>query len=74
MKANSPIMVYLAANQMIDEFVSYGAYMRYTAGLSYFNSAALLAQRRGVGFAASESTWQKRFGREIKPVQTRCSS
>lgn len=67
MKANSPIMVYLERNRMIDDFITYGVYMRYTAGLSYFNSAALMAQRRGVGFAASEATWQKKFGREIKP-------
>ena len=67
MKASSPIMVYLTVNNMIRDFVTYGVYMRYAAGLSYFNSATLLAQRRGVGFAATESTWQKRFGREIKP-------
>lgn len=67
MKANSPIMVYLERNKMIDDFITYGVYMRYTVGLSYFNSAALMVQRRGVGFAASEATWQKRFGREIKP-------
>lgn len=67
MKANSPIKVYLERNNMIDDFISYGTYMRYIAGLSYFNSATLIAQRRGVGFAASETIWQKRFGREIKP-------
>ena len=67
MKPNSPIMMYLAKNGMIDDFISYGVYMRYAAGLSYFNSATLMAQRRGVGFAATEVTWQKHFGREIKP-------
>lgn len=67
MKANNPIILYLEKNNMIEDFVSYGTYMRYTAGLSYFNSATLLAQRRGVGFAATESAWQRRFGREIKP-------
>lgn len=67
MKEKSPIILYLEKNNMIEDFVSYGTYMRYATGLSYFNSATLIAQRRGVGFAATESTWQKRFGREIKP-------
>lgn len=67
MKANSPIMVYLERNNMIEDFIKYGVYMQYAAGLSYFNSATLMAQRRGVGFAASEATWHKKFGREIKP-------
>ena len=67
MKANSPIMVYLERNRMIEDYLGYSVYMRYAAGLSYFNSAVLMAQRRGVGFAASERTWRKRFGREIKP-------
>ena len=67
MKLDNPIIIYIKRNNMIDDFISYSVYMRYYAGLSYFNSAALVAQRRGVGFAASESTWQRRFRREIKP-------
>lgn len=67
MKANSPIMTYLIRNDMIDDFVSYAVYMRFYAGLSYFNSATIIAQRPGAGFAASEAVWQKHFGREIKP-------
>lgn len=67
MKANSPIILYLERNNLIDEFISYGTYMRYVAGISYFNAATLIAQRHGVGFAATETTWQKRFGRKIKP-------
>lgn len=67
MKANNPIMRYLERNNLIEDFVTYGVYMRHTAGLSYFNAATLVAQRRGVGFAATETAWQNRFRREIKP-------
>ena len=67
MKPNSPIMRYLLRNNLVDDFVLYGVYMRYVAGLSFFNSATLMVQRRGVGYAATETTWLKRFGRVIKP-------
>lgn len=67
MKPNSPIMRYLLQNNLVDDFVPYGVYMRYVAGLSFFNSATLMVQRRGVGYAATETTWLKRFGRVIKP-------
>ena len=67
MNFNNPIIRYLECNNMIDDFISYSVYMRFLTGLSYFNSALLVAQRRGVGFAASEATWKNRFGREIKP-------
>lgn len=36
-------------------------------GFLFFNSATLMVQRRGVGYAATETTWLKRFGRVIKP-------
>lgn len=67
MKLSNPVILYLERNNMIDNFISYGVYMRFLTGLSYFNSAVLVAQRRGIGFAASEATWKNRFGREIKP-------
>lgn len=67
MKPSNPIILYLERNNMINEFISYSVYMRFLTGLSYFNSALLVAQRRGIGFAASEATWKNRFGREIKP-------
>lgn len=56
MNFNNPIIRYLERNNMIDDFISYSVYMRFLTGLSYFNSALLVAQRRGVGFAASEAT------------------
>lgn len=46
MKPNSPIMRYLLQNNLVDDFVPYGVYMRYVAGLSFFNSATLMVQRR----------------------------
>ncbi len=67
MKLNNPIMRYLERNYKVDDYISYAVYMRYISGLSYFNSAALMVQRRGLGFVASEATWQKRYGRDIKP-------
>jgi|GEM_PF-4544385 hypothetical protein len=36
MKPNSPIMRYLLQNNLVDDFVPYGVYMRYVAGLSFF--------------------------------------
>lgn len=35
MKPNSPIMRYLLQNNLVDDFVPYGVYMRYVAGLSF---------------------------------------
>ena len=37
MKPNSPIMRYLLRNNLVDDFVPYGVYMRYVAGLSFLN-------------------------------------
>lgn len=67
MKPNNPVFVYLKRNGMIDELLDYSIYMFRTSHLSLFNSATLLVQRRGIGFAASESTWLKKYNRLIRP-------
>lgn len=67
MQSRNPIIRYLYRMNRIDDYFQYSVYMRFAAGLSFFNSAMLLAQRDGVGFAATETTWRNRFGREVKP-------
>lgn len=52
---------------MLDDWSEYGAYMWYASGLSLYNSAVLLVQRPGIGFAASENTWLKDYNRLPKP-------
>lgn len=67
MKSNNPILQYIIQNKMLDDWSDYGAYMWFASGLSLFNSAVLLVQRPGIGFAASETTWLKDYGRLPKP-------
>lgn len=67
MSYNNPIFRYIQRNGMFDDLLDYGAYMFMASGLSLFNSAVLLVQRPGLGFAASETVWNRKYGRLIKP-------
>lgn len=67
MNANNAIIRFLIERDRIDDLFSYSAYMFFLSRLSIYNSAVLLAQRDGVGFAASELTWLNKYGRMIKP-------
>ena len=66
MKATNIIIQHLIEHDRIDELFSYSEYMFLLSRLSIYNSAVLLAQRKGVGFAASELTWLIKYGRRIK--------
>ncbi len=67
MKPNDPIITYIIKNDMLEDLYDYAAYMWQMSGLSLYNSAVLMVQRPGIGFAASETTWQRDYGRIIKP-------
>ena len=67
MKPYDPILTYITKHDMLEEMFSYAVYMWHMSGLSLYNSAVLVVQRPGLGFAANESTWQRDYGRLIKP-------
>lgn len=67
MKPNNPIFEYIVRHDMCDELLNYCVYMYRASRLSLFNSATLLVQRSGIGFATSEKTWLKHYGRYLKP-------
>lgn len=51
---------------MFDDLSEYGTYMYCISHMSLFNSALLLVQRPGLGFAASEAKWHS-YGRMVIP-------
>lgn len=67
MRPNDPIITYIIKNDMLEDLYDYAPYMWQMSGLSLYNSAVLLVQRPGLGFAANESTWFRDYGRLIKP-------
>lgn len=67
MKPNDPIITYIIKNDMLEDLYDYAAYMWQMSGLSLYNSAVLMVQRPGIGFAASEATWLRDYDRLIKP-------
>lgn len=67
MRYDSPVFQYIQQKGMIDNYISYSTYMYITARMKLFNSAALVVQRPGLGFVASETTWEMEYHRHIKP-------
>lgn len=67
MRPNDPILTYIIKHDMLEDLYDYAPYMWQMSGLSLYNSAVLLVQRPGLGFAANESTWLRDYGRLIKP-------
>lgn len=67
MKKFNPMFIYILKEDLIDELMEYSLYMARTSRLSIFNAATLLVQKPGLGFAASESVWNKKYNRLIKP-------
>lgn len=67
MKPNNSMFMYIREHGMIDSLINYCAYMHILTRLSLFNCATLLVQRPGIGYATTETQWQKKFNRYIKP-------
>lgn len=62
----NPILGEIRNRGMIEDLVKYGSYMFRVSKLSYFNSAMLLIQKPGLGFAGSPALYE-RYGFGIRP-------
>ncbi len=67
MKYYNTVIRYIEDHDLFnDDLIEYSSYMYLSSGMKLINSFLLYIQRPGLGFAASEKTWNE-YGRIIKP-------
>lgn len=54
-------------NGHYNDFLEYAKFMYSIKRFAVFNSAMVISQRPGAEYVDTESNWEKRFGRKIKP-------